>query len=174
MSNENLSFQIKLLNLFGFLGIALFIYTMIVYNETRTKDLENLDTNYIDMINWINSFAIAEIVVTCSIFLVTIIYLIIGIMCDDFIILASIMNILMIVTGYIIQIIYVSLAIPIKYTMDIECSNIHYNNTEICDFYQDKFNPILIILIVLLSISSISYCLVGCFACVGGCFQTYD
>ncbi len=149
-------FEIVFKTITFFISLSLFIVVMIVYSQINNDNVSYLDTSYIDMINWIKSFAVIEIISLCFSFTIPLIL--------------SNVNFMIFQTHsfgicYIIEIVYVAFAVPIRNNMLFECKHIDINSTEMCEFFQTKFSPIANTLIFIMIIDSIYIFILGCILC---------
>jgi hypothetical protein len=150
------------------LSLALFIFAMVVLDEINGKNLTELNNNYVNMIKWCISYAYAEIALVCSVVLFIIIGLICLVCCDSPVLL-FVLFCIQFIAGFAIQIVYVASAVPIRYNVMDICDNINVNTTSMCNFYTTNFNPMVIILIVLLAINCINIFILSCAGCVMLC-----
>lgn len=129
------------------------------------------------MIQWIISFAYAEIGILSSFFGVFIVGICVFACCTDIygepnVAIPFILFVLQAIASLAVQITYVVMAVPIRDKVGTLCSSITQANStqvnsttlDMCTFYSTSFNPIVIMLIVLLSFS----CLNFLFFCVFG------
>jgi hypothetical protein len=161
MSEENKGDSGACTSAVGLLGLALFIYAMIVFDQVKNKDLVGLNNNYVNMINWSISFAYAEIGLLCSCVAVVIVGFS-AMLCFDNPGVLIVLIVFQLLAGFITSIVYVASAVPIKNSVSSICGVVSINTTEMCNFYSTDFNPMVIILIVLLAFNCLNFLIIGC------------
>jgi len=169
----------------GILGLVLFIYTMVVYNQQVVPNfgLENkYDSNYDNQLNWLRLFAFAEIgSVSASVgllFLTTLIACCVACFSDPDEKMGGVMVLFLVVlllgflAAFIIQAYFVWLAVPISSTVANECNtNITYSRESACILFYSSFNPIVTLLevvfgfncfnLAIMVIASVVFCVVS-------------
>ena len=170
------------------LSIALFVYTMVVYAQQVVPNysIENThDSNYNNQLNWLHSFALAEIALTSISFglviLLTICACLVVCCChaDDksdysgLLVVYIIICFLVFTSAFVLQTYYISWAVPISSVVYNDCNtNTTYSNEQPCQLFYSSFNPIVTLLEVVYSF----YCVYmfvfvcsGFVVCIGSC-----
>jgi hypothetical protein len=144
----------------GILGLVFFIYLMVAFSTVNLKDLTGLVPFYVDMINWVKYIAYADFAVISSIFVFGITSICSIVCCGEGgAYVALLLFSIFFLGAYIIQVVFVAQGVPIIYNTDYICQqdNLNSNYTQMCNFHDGYFNPLFIILCLLLGINSINF-----------------
>jgi hypothetical protein len=172
------------------LSLVFFIYLMVGYghvlnnvnvsNVTEASMVNHDLVTYLDMINWIKSCSIAQFVVVGVVMLGVCIAGCSMLRCffvDDYdgglgpgpFIVMAIAGILM-VGSYIVQVVYLASAVPIRNTAYDICQSPD-RNMDMCNFFNNFYGPLFIILAIIVALNSLNillYFLTGLLSCFWG------
>lgn len=148
----------------GMLGFAFFIYLMVAFSTVNIKDLTGLVSEYVDMINWIKTLAYIEFGLIG--FTVFFIFTVICCLCvseNSAMTAGVVLFVILFLATFIVQIIFVAQGIPISSNARYICQQYYIgtNHTQMCDFYNSYYNPLFIILCVLLALNSLNFVIIG-------------
>jgi hypothetical protein len=156
------------------LSTVFFIYLMVAYgNVDSIKSTAGYPVEYIHMIDWIKGISIAEFAYLG----VAVFFLIlgcIGFCCGDRDncsgMFALVLFVVYLFGGLGINIAFVALGREPKESAGSICSEqgTHPNYTAMCTFYNDYYNPLYIILCVILGCNLLSMLLMTCVVCTAG------
>jgi hypothetical protein len=153
------------------LRFAFFVYLMVAYSVVlKVNDAHDI---YVQIINWIIVFSITYFVVIGLFFLFSCFKVYFSYRSFKTALgYAHILLFLLYVASYIIEIVYLADAVPIRNDAIYICHIDHGNHTELCNFNDNFFNPLVIILAIIVAFASFNLCCVGtmlCCVCIGAC-----
>lgn len=156
----------------GILGLVFFIYLMVAFSTVNLKDLTGLVPDYVNMINWVKTLAFVEFGIIGSMF----VFAIVGICCiaaseNAGPAIAILLFAIIFLSTFIIQIVFVAQGVPIKNNADHICqqSFVNSNYTQMCDFHNNYYNPLFIILCVLLALNCLNFLIIGVAGLIACC-----
>ena len=161
-------------SLSGILGLVFFIYLMVAFSTVNLKDLNDLDPDYVDMINWTETLAFVEFGLIGSMFFFTLIggcCIMISENAGPVIVVG--LYALVLLSAFIVEIIFVAEGVPIKNSVDHICQQSYDSNyIQMCNFYNNYYNPLFIILCVLLGLNCLNFLIIGLAGMLICLFQT--